>query len=82
MSLRRNVPSLWVSPWAARPLPFHLPLETRTAKDNGEVFLAAEATASADTVFELPSDWPVFADLGAKHAGIFPLGTAVRWPLG
>ncbi|MDT5054205.1 MAG: hypothetical protein QOF66_2571 [Mycobacterium sp.] len=59
-----DLPSVWVSPRAARPLPFHLPLETRTAKDNGEVFLAAEATASADTVFELPSDWPGFADLG------------------
>ena len=38
-----ELPTLWLNPWANKPLLDRLPFATRTAHDTGEVFLAAES---------------------------------------
>lgn len=55
-----ELPTLWLNPWAHKPIKDRLPFETHTARDTGEVFHAAEATISPESVFNLPSDWPGF----------------------
>jgi hypothetical protein len=53
-----GLPTLWLNPWANKPLREPPPFTTRTIRDTGEVFVAMEATTSAEVVFGLPSDWP------------------------
>jgi hypothetical protein len=55
-----ELPTLWLNPWASRPLTERLPFVTHTAHDTGEVFLAAATSASPDAVFGLAPDWPGF----------------------
>lgn len=55
-----KLPTLWLNPWAHKPILAQLPFETHTAHDTGEVFLLAEASTSPDALFDLPSNWPGF----------------------
>lgn len=55
-----RLPTLWVNPWAHRPLPEkELPFETHTPNDDGEMLQTAEAATSAAAIFSLPTGWPV-----------------------
>jgi hypothetical protein len=55
-----ELPTLWINPWSEEPLTAGLPFATFTAQDTGEVY-QTENDTSADTVFDLGSDWPGFA---------------------
>jgi hypothetical protein len=55
-----ELPTLWLNTWATKPLLQLAPFQTRTAHDTGQVFLAAEAAISPQTIFDLPPDWPGF----------------------
>lgn len=52
------LPSVWVNPWAKRPLPNGLPLKRHSATDNVRPYVVDEALVSADELFSLPSGWP------------------------
>jgi hypothetical protein len=54
------LPNLWVNPWAEKRIRTRLPIRAYSAYDSGEVYLAAEATASAADLFGLPAGWPGF----------------------
>ncbi|WP_199253852.1 hypothetical protein [Mycolicibacterium mengxianglii] len=53
------LPSLWLNPWAARPLSGKMPLQKHTATDNGTPYVAEESEVAADKVFGLPNGWPL-----------------------
>jgi hypothetical protein len=54
-----ELPTLWLNPWAHKPIADRLPFEMHTAHDTGEVFQAAEVSTSPEVVFGLPPKWPV-----------------------
>lgn len=53
----RQLPHLWLNPWAAQPFVVALPFPSATADDRGSVAYT-EATATAATILGLPDDWP------------------------
>ena len=55
-----EMPSLWLNPWADKPLNDSLPLRTLTAYDTGHVHQVQDGTMSPEELFELPTDWPGF----------------------
>lgn len=50
-------PTVWLNPWATRPLTMDLPWRTLSIGDDGMI-LIREATRSAAELFELPERWP------------------------
>ncbi len=53
----RELPRLWVNPWANHPLGIQLPFATATAEESGEVKYS-DATTTASEVLGLPEEWP------------------------
>jgi hypothetical protein len=54
--IAKDLPRLWLNPWAAKPLDMELPLPLAIVEDEQLVF--TEATQPPHKVFGLPSDWP------------------------
>lgn len=51
-------PTVWLNPWAARPLTVALPWRTKEAGPDGQI-VTHDATRLPADIFELPDRWPV-----------------------
>lgn len=59
--VKQGLPKLWLNPWADKPLTHTLPLKTFTAHDTGEVHQLHDSSMSPEELFEVPREWPGFA---------------------
>jgi hypothetical protein len=57
----RELPRLWINPWAQRPLSGAEPFPTATGDDTGTITYA-DASVTAHEVFGVSGDWPGFID--------------------
>lgn len=56
-TVARELPNLWLNPWAKRPLSVSLPFASATANNRGLVEYYERSTSAAE-VFGLAPDWP------------------------
>jgi hypothetical protein len=59
-SAARDIPRMWINPWAPMPIYETDGLATSTTNDDGQP-LSTDGTLTADDVFGLPKAWPTTA---------------------
>jgi hypothetical protein len=70
-------PSVWINPWAARPLSYQYPFATATAELAANQLRRAPATRAAHEIFGLAHDWPGITPFAARHGRLRARAEAV-----
>jgi hypothetical protein len=70
-SLTSSEPSIWINPWASKPLDYEYPFSTVVADCNGNRLRRSPGALAAHEAFGLAQDWPGVQAFARRHARLF-----------